>query len=546
MKAGNGLVQVWDSGLRAGSENLALDRQWLHEHALGSRPNLLRFHRYRPSAGVGRHQALDRELRLDYCRRQGIEILRRLSGGGALYVDEGQLALSLVIRRPPIWHGWDIGMMLQAFCRALVRGLRRLGLTAAFKRPNDLELEGRKLASAFLAVEGESLLFQAFLLLEVDVKRMLQALRVPTEKLSPSGLAGARERLITLGQCLGRNPAPADLQEALLAGLGAELELFFRWSDGRLCAGLRPDPARETVEAWRIDWSGERGEALESLWRAQGGVLRARVALDADGKCIRWVEFAGDVHVRPATLLETLQAALADLPVALVGACVAHVLHRQRAELLGCGAGDLQRVLQLALDKFALRRRLGLSSDEANALMCHGGTASAVEVLEQAEAMLVPYCAKPAWCKWRHLDGCTECGRCEVGEAYALARERGMAVTSIKNYEHLLATLTRMKDGGVQAYVGMCCSNFFIKRHRAFREAGIPALLMDISGSNCYELQQEEQAYAGIFQAQARLEVALLRRVMQGVPGTDRTPSGGENHEGHDAGPPAHLAEGHD
>ena len=60
----------------------------------------------------------------------------------------------------------------------------------------------------------------------------------------------------------------------------------------------------------------------------------------------------------------------------------------------------------------------------------------------------------------------------------------------------------------------MCCSNFFIKRYRAFAEAGVPALLMDTSGSNCYELQQEEQAYSGAFRAQARLDTALLTQVM--------------------------------
>jgi lipoate-protein ligase A len=132
--------------------------------------------------------------------------------------------------------------------------------------------------------------------------------------------------------------------------------------------------------------------------------------------------------------------------------------------------------------------------------------------------MLVPYCAKPDWCKWRHQDGCTECGLCEVGEAYRLARERGMRVTTIVRYEHLVETLDRMKRDGEPAYVGMCCSNFFLKRHRAFRDAGIPAVLMDISGANCYELQQEDQAYAGTFQAKATLNEDLLRRVMRFVP----------------------------
>jgi len=64
----------------------------------------------------------------------------------------------------------------------------------------------------------------------------------------------------------------------------------------------------------------------------------------------------------------------------------------------------------------------------------------------------------------------------------------------------------------------MCCRHFYLKREYAFREAGIPAVLMDITGSNCYELQQEDLAYAGKFQAQAHLDLEVLRKVMKCVP----------------------------
>jgi len=141
--------------------------------------------------------------------------------------------------------------------------------------------------------------------------------------------------------------------------------------------------------------------------------------------------------------------------------------------------------------------------------------------------MLLPYCAKPAWCKWRHEDDCVECGKCEVGDAYRLARERNMQVTTITDYEHLTVTLGQMKSDGVAAYVGACCSQFFIKRHHAFREAGMAAVLMDISGANCYELKQEESAYAGQFQAEARLDADMLAKVMQHVPAQpDEQPQG--------------------
>jgi hypothetical protein len=98
-----------------------------------------------------------------------------------------------------------------------------------------------------------------------------------------------------------------------------------------------------------------------------------------------------------------------------------------------------------------------------------------------------------------------------------------MDVITITNYEHLLATLTKLKAANVQAFVGMCCSHFFVKRHRAFAAAGVPAVLMDISGANCYELRQEAAAYAGKFRAQAQLDGVLLGKVMALVPPRGRT-----------------------
>jgi lipoate-protein ligase A len=86
-----------------------------------------------------------------------------------------------------------------------------------------------------------------------------------------------------------------------------------------------------------------------------------------------------------------------------------------------------------------------------------------------------------------------------------------MQVKTIVNYEHLVDTLRGMKALGVPAYVGMCCGNFFLKRQRAFAESGIPAVLMDVSGANCYELKQEDRAYAGTFSAE-RASIANCSR----------------------------------
>jgi lipoate-protein ligase A len=520
------LIPIWDDGLRDGAWNAVFDRSWLALHAAGRRPPLLRFHRSSPTASIGLHQAIDRELRLDYCERHGIGIVRRASGGGALYLDENQQGISLILTRPLEWQDWDAAAILESFCEALVFGLSRLRVNTAFKAPNDLEIDGRKLASAFLASQGDALLLHATVLLDADIRTMLEALRAPTEKLSPSGLDSARERLVTLKERLGEEPEPVQLQIALLEGLSGELALAFsRWSGGPSL-----EPEQEASFARHIDWGASGANTLEAVWKTAGGTLRVRVELDEASESIRHVQFAGDVHILPADSFATLEQFLAGAAVAGAGDAVIAFYRDRPADMLGFTPEDVRQVLQLALDKSPLRETLGLNNAQANSLMVYSPDPGddAQSILDRATVMLVPYCAKPSWCKWRHQDDCVECGKCEVGDAYHMARERNMQVTTITHYEHLVTTLEDMKAAGTPAYVGMCCGSFFIKRHRAFRDAGMPTVLMDINGATCYELKQENLAYAGTFQAEARLDLEVLRQVMRKVPGVGRRPGGDE------------------
>ncbi|MBI4192634.1 MAG: lipoate--protein ligase family protein [Betaproteobacteria bacterium] len=515
-------VRVVDTGLAGGGHNAATDRAWLESRADGRCGDVLRFHLSQPTASIGRHQALDRELRVDYCRRRGIEVVRRATSGGALYLDSGQLGFSLIVQRPVAWRDLALAQLLERGSAAVAAGLRQLGIAATTKSPNDVEVGGRKIASVFVAQRGDAVLLHGSVLLDADVETMLKALRIPTEKLSPDGLAAARERLTAVNACRG-DPLPiAVLKTALMNGIAKRLELQLH---GGVDAAPIDIPSSKQFAAERalvqsIVWDDSGERKIEALIRTAGGTLRVRADFAPLGTRLRGVEFATDAHLEPADFCVELQRALEGLPLAQLGGRIADFVQRHRLDAIGFGAGDIEQLLLQLVDKRRVAQQCGLGAAQANALMPFAGAAGldSAAVLGKASVMLVPYCAKPTWCEWRQRDGCTECGLCEVGTAYALARERNMQVTTITNYEHLVATLTAMKAKQVEAYVGMCCSNFFIKRYRAFAEAGVPALLMDISGSNCYELQQEEQAYAGTFQAEARLDAGLATQVMKFVP----------------------------
>ncbi len=91
--------RVIDTGLRPAAQNIALNRALLEARQADEIPSTLRFLRFTPSALLGYHQSAEQELNLDYCREQGIEIQRRITGGGAIYFDETQIGWELYLHK---------------------------------------------------------------------------------------------------------------------------------------------------------------------------------------------------------------------------------------------------------------------------------------------------------------------------------------------------------------------------------------------------------------------------------------------------------------
>jgi len=482
------------------------ERAALGAHDAGRGPHLIAFHRTGPTISIGCHQAVEHEVRRTHCDRAGIAVMRRNTGGGALYLDRGHQGMSVVV--PAACLGATLADRLETGARIVADALAVFGIATAFKAPNDVETgDGRKIASVFLAEHQGSALLYANVIERLDLEAALQALLVPTEKLTRTGLEQARGRMADLTELLGRAPGAEALQAALLDAAQSRLGL----------ALMRTAPPQGRAEAPVLPAWATGPDGFETLDRTWGATLRLRVEM-ADGKTLSGLRFATDGHIAPAATFDLLAVSLIGQPLAEAPAIAARRLDEIGPDLVGFAASDLVALLARASAKQALQAELGLSPDETSAVMLAGSQGDTMAPLDRASVMLVPYCAKPAWCKWRHRTGCAECGLCDVGEAYRMGRARNMEVLTIVDYEHLVATLAEMKAAGVESYVGMCCGEFFLKRHGAFRECGLPATLVDIKGATCYELKQEHLAYAGTFSAEAALDLDTLGKVMVRVP----------------------------
>jgi len=352
-------ARVIDTGVRGGRENVALDQALIEARNAGRVPDTVRFLRFRPCALVGLHQMLSHEVRLDYCRAHGIEVGRRITGGGGLYLDEGQIGWELALARRGL--GTDLAAISARICRAAAAGLQRLGVPAEFRPRNDIEVDGRKISGTGGLIDGETLFFQGTLLVDFDPARMIEVLKIPADKLARRDLDDARRRVITLREVLGEVPPLREIEEALLAGFREHLGLEPHWGElteyEEMLARRLHDAEFGTDEfVALLDAPGSEPAQVSASLVRRGGSLRADIRLEGPGRDrIREALITGDFFISPARAVLDLEASLRGVAAAEAGAAVEAFFARTRCESPGLSPLDFREVVESALRQLSFR-----------------------------------------------------------------------------------------------------------------------------------------------------------------------------------------------
>jgi lipoate-protein ligase A len=345
-------VRVIDTGLRPARWNIAFDQALIDLHRESSIPDTIRFLRFPRSALVGRHQALAREIRLDWCRANGVEVARRITGGGAIWFEPAHLGWELVLPRAAV--GPLLDGAAARICRAAAAGLRRLGLDADFRPRNDIEVGGRKISGTGGFFDGRTLFYQGTVLCDVDFEAMADALVLPVEKLGRRGVAALAERVTTVRRELGSVPDLAPLQRTLVEGLAERLDLD---PTPGTVASIETDLAdrllREEIGTDRFVEGPDLAcapDVQSGAQRAAGGLIEAHVRLrPGEERRIQQVVFTGDFFCAPPRAVADLEAALAGLPAGDAPAAVQRFFAATLPAILGAGSEDLAAALAAAL-----------------------------------------------------------------------------------------------------------------------------------------------------------------------------------------------------
>lgn len=147
-----------------------------------------------PSVVVGRHQNTPDEVDLAYAKGKGISVIRRMTGGGAVYHDMGNLNFTLILDRKELDDPYDFSHLMEPMLEAF----ECFGIKGERSGRNDITVDGRKVAGGASRITAEKVLYHACILVNTDVDEMQRVLTVGKEKLGGKGVASVGGRVATL------------------------------------------------------------------------------------------------------------------------------------------------------------------------------------------------------------------------------------------------------------------------------------------------------------------------------------------------------------
>jgi len=205
--------------------NMAIDEAISESVALGRSPPTIRIYGWFPSAvSIGYFQSMDDEVDIWKCRDLGINVVRRRTGGGAVYhSNKGGITYSVI--GPLYLFPKNIIESYKMICDWVIGGLSYLGIKAKFAPINDIIVNGKKISGNAQTRRKNVLLQHGTVLYSVNAKRMFSVLKVPDKKIKDKLIKLVNERVTSILDHI--TVSKEEAYDKLLKGLieGKEIEM---------------------------------------------------------------------------------------------------------------------------------------------------------------------------------------------------------------------------------------------------------------------------------------------------------------------------------
>lgn len=279
---------------------------------------------------VGRHQNTVEEVNADFVRDHGVNVVRRLSGGGAVYHDLGNLNFTFIADA-----GTGLGLDLQLFCRPVAQALGELGVVAEVSGRNDITIGGQKFSGNAQYKKNGRVMHHGTIMFDSELDIVGQALKVAPDKIASKGVKSVRARVTNVRPHLPADVTLEAFKEVLIRSIfGTDTPPRYVLTEADLAAVEELRATRYATWEWNYGASPRYDLRKE---RRIEGVGKLELCLRVEDGCLAGIEVYGDFFGEGET--RELTSALLGCPVeenallsALKNVDVERCFHHLKAE----------------------------------------------------------------------------------------------------------------------------------------------------------------------------------------------------------------------
>ena len=254
---------------------------------------------------IGKHQNTLAQINPEFVRSHGIRVVRRLSGGGAVYHDMGNLNFTLITDA-----GEQDSINFEILCKPIIRALAKAGIQAQINGRNDMTIDGKKFSGNAQYIKGGRVMHHGTILFDSNSSVLSQALQVDKEKIQAKGVDSVRSRVTNIRPYLPEDMTLPQFRSLLLRSILEETpgeEYKLRDADLEVIRQLQ-----QRYDSWEWNYGHSPACTVLKKRRVEGcGTVEAY--MDIRKGLIHSIQFRGDFFSTADP--EDLAAALVGCPL---------------------------------------------------------------------------------------------------------------------------------------------------------------------------------------------------------------------------------------
>jgi lipoate-protein ligase A len=200
---------ISNKGITDPTINLALEEYCVRN--LNMNDDYLLFYINEPSIIIGKHQNTIEEINSQYVNENGIHVVRRISGGGAVYHDKGNLNFSFMTK-----YSHESIHNFRYFTGPVIKVLAELGVNAELNGRNDITVSDRKISGNAQFTDTKSMFSHGTLLFDSHLEDVVKALNVKTDKIESKGIKSVRSRVANISEFLSHKMSIDEFRQKII------------------------------------------------------------------------------------------------------------------------------------------------------------------------------------------------------------------------------------------------------------------------------------------------------------------------------------------